>query len=87
MVEGNVIMPKEIEYTDEPMEIGQTIPDFLPPPAQLVFKVPRDKITIEVHKPILGFYKAEAEKLGIPYSQLIRAVLSEYAKRMQEQGK
>jgi hypothetical protein len=76
-------------FGDEDMPIGEltVVPDFLPPPAQLVFKVPRDKITIEVHKPILGFYKAEAEKLGIPYSQLIRAVLSEYAKRMQGQNK
>ncbi len=77
-------MMKEIEYTDEPMVIGPTIPDFLPPPGKLVFKVPREKITVELFKPTLDYFKTESEKLGVPYVHLIRAVLGAYAEEMQK---
>ncbi len=75
---------KEKNYIDQDMPIGNLtiVHDFLPPPDKLVLKIPREKITMEIHEPVLNFYKAEAEKLGIPYSQLIRAVLNAYAEKM-----
>ncbi len=29
---------KKIKYTDEPMEVGRVIPDFLPPPGEIVLR-------------------------------------------------
>jgi hypothetical protein len=31
-------MSKQPKYTDEPMEIGERVADFLPPPSQLVIR-------------------------------------------------
>ena len=70
---------------DDDMPSGNLtiIPDFLPPPGKLVFKVPREKITVELFKPTLDYFKVESEKLGVPYVHLIRAVLGAYVERMQ----
>jgi hypothetical protein len=39
-------MNRKITYTDQPMELGQVVKDFLPPPDQLVPKGKTYKIAI-----------------------------------------
>lgn len=39
------IMNNKITYTDEPMELGERIEDFLPPPEKLIPKINKVKVT------------------------------------------
>ena len=43
-------MNSKINYTDEPMEMGQVVKDFLPPPNQLVLKskTKTNQVTLEL---------------------------------------
>lgn len=43
-------MNSKINYTDEPMEMGQVVKDFLPPPNQLVpkGKTKTNQVTLEL---------------------------------------
>ncbi len=61
------------------------IDDFLPAPHELVFKKPRSvKVTMEVDKYSVDFFKREAAKYGGSYQSMIRALLHQYVMRHQE---
>jgi hypothetical protein len=66
----------------EDMPIGKLtgIPDFLPPPDQLIF--PGDKlakITLLIDLKSLEFYRQSAKRHHTKYQRLIREVLRRYA--------
>ncbi len=71
-------MKEKIRYTDEPMEIGPIIPNFLPPPDQLVFKEDGVKVTITLSTKSVLFFKTEAAKRGVQYQRMIRRLLDAY---------
>jgi hypothetical protein len=72
-------MKKEkIRYTDEPMEVGRVLPDFLPPPDKLVFKEDAVKVTITLSTRSVYFFKTEAAKRGVQYQRMIRRLLDAY---------
>lgn len=75
-------MRKTIKYTDEPIDVGldgaKIIDDFLPPPDQLVFKEKTVKITLNVSEHSIRFFKHEAEKYGVKYQQMLRALIDKY---------
>ncbi|MGH8251946.1 MAG: CopG family transcriptional regulator [Steroidobacteraceae bacterium] len=72
-------MKKTKAYTDEPLGRIQVIPNFLPPPDQLILKDDGVKVTISLSKRSVDFFKAHARKSKIPYQRMIRRVLDEYA--------
>jgi predicted DNA binding CopG/RHH family protein len=77
-------MKKKIKYTDEPMEIGEQMPDdFLPPPSKLVKREATAKITLELTKSSLEFFKQHAKKEHVPYQRMIRGLIDAYAKQQE----
>jgi predicted DNA binding CopG/RHH family protein len=66
-------------YTDGPIGRFEVIPDFLPPPDQLILKDDGVKVTIFLSRRSVDFFKAHAKKTKVPYQRMIRRVLDEYA--------
>lgn len=60
------------------LEDAVEIEDFLPPPAELVKKEKKEKITIQLDSSCVQFFKDAAEKSGAKYQTLINAVLAKY---------
>ena len=65
----------------EAIEQAEVIPDFLPPPDQLVLKEETVRITLNLNKKSVDFFKLRARENGIPYQRMIRKVLDIYAER------
>ena len=76
-------MKEKTRYTDEPMEVGRVLRDFLPPPDKLVFKEDAVKVTISLSTRSVHFFKAEAAKSGVQYQRMIRRVLDAYVEAFQ----
>lgn len=81
--EGN-FMGKKIVYTDEPMKIGKMLEDFLPPPDQLVKRNDTVKITLELTRESLDFFKLQAKKSHVPYQRMLRGLIDNCAKAYQK---
>ena len=65
----------------------KVVEDFLPSPADLVFKKskPKVKITIEVESDVIAFFKEEAEKQGgRKYQPMVREVLRWYVEQQKQ---
>lgn len=78
-------MSKKIKYTDEPMQMGERVTDFLPPPSQLVKREATTKVTLELTQSSLAFFKRQAKRERVPYQRMIRGLIDAYAKH-QEAG-
>jgi predicted DNA binding CopG/RHH family protein len=76
-------MRKKINYSDKNWHIGEQVKDFLPAPKDLVLKEEKEKITIEISRNCLMFFKREAKRQKVPYQRMIRVLLDEYVKRYQ----
>jgi len=74
-------MNTRIKYTDEPIGQLRVIPDFLPPPEELVFREQAVKVTIALSKRSIEFFKAEARRHNSQYQKMIRRLLDRYAER------
>ena len=70
-----------IKYTNERLGKLRVIPDFLPPPSELVFREDGVKVTISLSRKSVDFFKAEARKHRTPYQRMIRWLLDTYAER------
>jgi hypothetical protein len=79
---GRSFMKRTIKYTDEPFDVdlngAKIINDFLPPPDKLVFKEKTVKITLNVSESSILFFKREAERQGVKYQQMLRALIDKY---------
>lgn len=73
-------MKKKIKYTDEPLQMGERVPDFLPPPSKLVKRESTAKVTLELTQSSLAFFKRQAKKEHVPYQRMIRGLIDAYAK-------
>ena len=71
-------MKEKVRYTDEPVQFGRVIPNFLPPPDRLIFKEDGVKVTITLSTKSVYFFKTEAEKRGLQYQRMIRRLLDAY---------
>jgi predicted DNA binding CopG/RHH family protein len=69
---------KGIRYTNEPIEL-EPVEDFLPPPEDLVLKDETVKVTLNLSKSSVNFFKNSAKKEGTAYQVMIRKVLDLYA--------
>lgn len=76
-------MKKKITYTNEPMKVGERVIDFLPPPSQLVKRDETVKVTLELTRESLDFFKLQAQESHIPYQRMLRGLIDRYAKAHQ----
>lgn len=74
-------MNARIKYTNEPLGKLRVISDFLPPPAELVFREEGVKVTIALSKRSVEFFKNEARKHKTQYQRMIRQLLDAYAEQ------
>lgn len=72
-------MTAKIRYTDEPIGNPKVLADFLPAPADLVFREEGVKITLALSKRSVEFFKEEAAKHNTQYQRMIRRLLDAYA--------
>jgi predicted DNA binding CopG/RHH family protein len=77
-------MRKKIRYTDEPLGRIRIIEDFLPPPEALVLRKDKVKVTLELNKGSIDFFKREARKQKTSYQKMIREVVDIYVSHFQE---
>lgn len=71
-------MSEKPKYTDEPLGKLTIVPDFLPPPGDLVFRDEGIKVTIALSKRSVDFFKSEARKHRTQYQRMIRRLLDAY---------
>ena len=72
---------RTVKYTTGEIGRIRVIPDFLPPPADLVPREDNVKITLSLSRRSLDFFKHEAKKRHVPYQRMIRALVDTYAAR------
>jgi predicted DNA binding CopG/RHH family protein len=72
---------KKEKDQNEPQGKLTAIPDFLPPPEQLLPREDTIKITIALDTKTLKFFKQSASKAGLKYQRIIREVLKTYARK------
>lgn len=78
----------ENEYENAPADIAdaieraEVIPDFLPPPDQRVLKEETVRVTLNLNKKSVDFFKLKARENGVPYQRMIRRVLEIYAEQI-----
>ena len=71
-------MSKKIKYTDKPVKF-EAIDNFLPPPEQLVMKDDTVKVTLQLTRRSVEFFKQLAQQNHTKYQKLIRGLVDEYA--------
>lgn len=85
-VKGNIAMKlnqDEVHYTDESLEFGESVSDFLPSPDELAQAERRVKITISLSAESVEYFQCVADQHRVSYQKLIRRLLDEYV-RMQK---
>ncbi len=71
-------MKKKIKYSDEDLGKIKIINDFLPKPEELVLKEETIKVTLNLSKSSVDFFKKIAKKNGSQYQKIIRNLLDKY---------
>ncbi len=77
-------MSKKITYTNEPLHMGEIIADFLPSPSELVMKPDTIKVTLELTRESVDFFKKQARRHHVPYQRMLRNLVDEYARRQDD---
>ena len=75
---GNRYMKKKIKYENEKIGKIKIIKDFLPAPDELVFKEESLKVTLNLSRTSVEFFKKIADKNGSKYQKIIRNLLDSY---------
>lgn len=71
---------KKRKDMNEPHGKLTPIPDFLPPPEELMPSEKTIKITVAIDEQTLKFFKDYAKKSDLKYQRIIREVLKGYAR-------
>ena len=71
-------MKKRID-PDRPVGRLIPVPDFLPPPDQLVFPKRSVKVTLYLSEPSVAFFKRSARRHHTKYQRMIRELVDRYA--------
>ncbi|MBZ0198981.1 MAG: CopG family transcriptional regulator [Ignavibacteriaceae bacterium] len=71
-------MKKKIKYSDEKIGKVEVVKDFLPKPEDLVYKENTVKVTLNLSKTSIDFFKEIAKKHGSQYQKVIRKLLDNY---------
>ena len=83
-------MKKKTVYENAPIDIStaisesEKINDFLPAPGKLVFKDETVKVTLNLSKNSIDFFKKEARKKGVPYQKMIKKLIDLYTHKYQK---
>jgi predicted DNA binding CopG/RHH family protein len=72
-------MKKKIKYSDEKIGPVEVVKDFLPRPEDLVLKEDTVKVTLNLSKSSIQFFKGIARKHGSQYQKVIRNLLDKYS--------
>lgn len=72
-------MKKKTRYTDEDLGDVSVVPDFLPPPDALQLKEDTVKVTIQLSRKSVEFFKQQAKLNNTQYQKMIRRLLDLYA--------
>ena len=70
-------MKKKIKYKDETINL-KVVRDFLPPPEKLVLKEENVKVTLNLSKESISFFKKYAKKQHVHYQNMIKNILDFY---------
>ena len=73
-----------VNYTDEPIELGERVRDFLPSPQELAEADEVVKVTIALSKSSVAFFKQAAEENNSSYQRMIRRLLDEYVQQQEQ---
>jgi len=73
---------ERVKYTNEPMQIGEEVDNFLPSPEKLVLRPKPIRVTLTLDADTVAYFKAEADRLEVSYQRMIRNLLNEYKARM-----
>ena len=71
-------LKKKIKYSDEKIGKIKIVKDFLPTPEELVFKEDTVKITLNLSKSSVEYFKELAKKHHSQYQKVIRTLLDNY---------
>lgn len=71
-------MSSKIVYTEGDIGDFEVVPDFLPSPAQLAEMESNVKVTINLRKSSVDFFKSVASKNHVRYQRVIRSLLDSY---------
>ena len=74
-------MKKKIIYSNEHLGKLEVVRDFLPSPDELILKDNTIKVTLNLSKSSVDFFKDLAKKNNIQYQKVIRKLLDQYASR------
>ena len=77
-------MKKKIKYSGEKIGEVEVVKDFLPKPEELVFKENTVKVTLNLSKSSIEFFKGIAHKHGSQYQKVIRTLLDNYTSHFSE---
>ena len=85
-------MKKKTIYKDAPKDIADAInssiriKDVLPPPEKLVPKEELVRVTINLNKKSVSYFRKKAKKQGVPYQKMIKSVLDHYVSEYEKVG-
>jgi len=74
-------MKKRTQYTDGLVGDYEIVDDFLPPPELLIRKQEHIRVTINLNKSSVGYFKKIARTGHTRYQKIIRNLLDHYATR------
>lgn len=77
-------MKKKIKYSDKKIGEVKAVKDFLPKPEELVFKEDTVKVTLNLSRSSIEFFKGIARKHGSQYQKVIRNLLDNYTSHYSE---
>ena len=76
---GKGIMKKQISYTEGEIGEIEIVKDFLPSPAELAKRESNVRVTINLRRSSVDFFKNVARKNNVQYQRVIRSLLDTYA--------
>ena len=72
-------MKKKTKYSNEEIGKIEIVKDYLPRPEDLVYKEDTVKVTLNLSKSSIEFFKGIARKHGSQYQKVIRNLLDNYS--------
>lgn len=76
------------DYSDNvDFELGERVIDFLPKPEHLIRRQDMQRVTMEIPKSTVSFFKHYAKMSGGSYQGMIRELLTQYAQNYSEHSK
>ena len=75
----NRFMKKKIKYSNEELGDVEVVKDFLPKPEDLAVKEDTVKVTLNLSRSSIDFFKKLAREHGSQYQKVIRNLLDRYS--------